>query len=137
MGLNDITAGESKMNKAEGTFEVNLTPAQDETDVGRMSLDKTYAGPLSGVAKGQMLSLRTETAGSAAYVALEHFEGELEGKKGGFSLVHKGLMDKGATSLEVNIVPDSGAGELVGISGTLDIVIEDGKHFYVLEYQID
>ncbi len=124
------------MNTVKGSFEVDITPAQDEVDMGRMLLDKTYQGPLLGSAKGQMLSHRTETPGSAAYVALEHFEGELEGKKGSFSMVHKGLMNQGDSSLSVTIVADSGTGELAGISGSLDIIIEDGKHFYDLEYQL-
>ncbi len=125
------------MKKNEGSFEVNISPAKDDIDMGRMLLDKTYSGPLSGTAKGQMLSHRTQVQGSAAYVALEHFAGVLDGKKGGFSLVHKGLMDKGTQSLEINIVADSGTGELAGIKGTMDIIIKDGQHFYVLEYQID
>ncbi len=125
------------MHSVTGSFEVKITPAEDETSVGRMILDKSYSGALSGTAKGQMLSHRTEVQGSAAYVALEHFEGELAGEKGSFSLVHKGLMDKGVSSLEVNIVADSGTEELKGISGNMEIKIEDGKHFYVLNYQFD
>ncbi|NVK22948.1 MAG: DUF3224 domain-containing protein [Kangiellaceae bacterium] len=125
------------MNKVEGSFEVNLEPAQDEISAGRMLLDKTYSGSLSGTGKGQMLSMRSEVQGSAAYVAIEHFEGELEGKKGSFSLYHRGLMDKGASSLEVGIIPDSGQGELKGIKGQMDIIIEQGKHFYVFEYTFE
>ncbi len=131
-----VLAQESKMQKVEGSFEIQMTPAEDEIDVGRMFMNKTYTGSLSGTAKGQMLSLRTEVTGSAAYVALEHFAGELEGKKGSFSLIHKGLMKQGKSGLEVSIVADSGKDELKGISGSLDIIIEDGKHFYVLEYQL-
>ncbi|MRX27318.1 DUF3224 family protein [Kangiella sp. HZ709] len=125
------------MHSVTGSFDVKISPAEDETSVGRMILDKSYSGALSGKAKGQMLSHRTEVQGSAAYVALEHFEGELKGKKGSFSLVHKGLMDKGVSSLQVNIVADSGTKELLGISGNMEIKIEDGKHFYVLNYQFD
>ncbi|WP_251357898.1 DUF3224 domain-containing protein [Kangiella sp. TOML190] len=125
------------MKKVKGSFEVNLTPAQDEIDMGRFLLDKTYEGPLSGSAKGQMLSHRTEVEGSAGYVALELFEGELEGKQGGFSLVHKGLMENGTNSLNINIIPNSGTGQLKGISGVLGIIIEACQHFYELSYEID
>ncbi len=127
---------DTTMQTVKGAFDVNLTPAKDDVDMGRMVLDKVYSGALSGTAKGQMLSHRTQVQGSAAYVALEHFEGELEGKKGTFSLVHTGFMDKGVSSLEIKIVPDSGSGELEGIQGAMDIQIEDGKHFYTLEYQL-
>ncbi|NVJ66760.1 MAG: DUF3224 domain-containing protein [Gammaproteobacteria bacterium] len=124
------------MKTVKGSFEVNLNPAQDDIDMGRFLLDKTYQGPLSGSAKGQMLSHRTSVEGSAGYVALEHFEGELDGKKGGFSLVHKGLMENGTNSLNITIIPNSGSGELRSISGSLEIIIEDGKHFYELNYQL-
>jgi hypothetical protein len=33
-------------------------------------------------------------------------------------------------------VPDSGSGQLVGLSGKLDIKIVDGKHFYNFEYTL-
>ena len=45
-------------------------------------------------------------------------------------------MDRGAQSLQITIVPDTGTGELVGITGTLKIRIEDRKHFYDLEYAL-
>ena len=114
-----------------------MTPAQDNINVGRMLLDKTYEGELSGKSNGQMLSHRSQIESSAAYVALEHFEGTLDGLSGSFSMIHTGLMQNGENSLEVGIVPDSGQGELEGITGKMDIKIEDGKHSYVLEYQFD
>lgn len=45
-------------------------------------------------------------------------------------------MDRGKPSLTVSILPDSGTEELAGISGSLNIVIEAGKHSYVLDYQL-
>ena len=36
--------------------------------------------------------------------------------------------------MSVSVVPDSGAGELVGLAGTMDIQITDGKHFYTFDY---
>lgn len=125
------------MTLAKGSFTVAMAPQSDEGfETGRFTLDKTYDGDLCGSGKGQMLSVRTETAGSAGYVALELVEGSLEGKSGGFSLQHSGTMNRGEASLSVTIVPDSGTGELRGISGTLDIIIDkDGGHFYELNYE--
>lgn len=40
----------------------------------------------------------------------------------------------GAGELTVTVIPDSGTGDLVGISGTPAIVIADGKHSYDLDY---
>ena len=101
-----------------------------------MSLHKVFEGDLAGEAHGQMLAAMTGVAGSAAYVALDRFEGSLDGRHGGFSLQHRGVMDRGAPDLSVTIVPDSGTGELEGISGSLGIRIENGAHFYDLDYRL-
>ena len=74
--------------------------------------------------------------GSAAYVALDRFEGELDGRRGGFSLVHRGLMDRGTPELEVLVVADSGSGGLEGLRGRLDIRVEGKAHFYDFDYTL-
>lgn len=124
---------------AKGTFEVTATPQPPENNIGdpsigRLSLDKVFSGSLAGNSKGQMLGAQTETEGSAGYVALERFNGTLDGKKGGFALQHFGTMQGGKFELNVSVVPDSGTGELKGISGTMKIIIEGAKHFYEFEY---
>ena len=45
-------------------------------------------------------------------------------------------MTKGAPELQITVVPDSGTGQLVGLAGTLNIVIADGKHSYDFEYTL-
>jgi hypothetical protein len=57
-------------------------------------------------------------------------------RKGTFCLQHMGVMNRGAQSLTVTVVPDSGTGELTGISGTLTIKIEGAKHFYEFDYKL-
>ena len=81
-----------------------------------------------------MLSAGTATKGSAGYVAIDQVTGTLEGRTGGFLLQHSGSMKRGEPSLSVMVVPDSGTGELAGITGTLSINIVDGKHFYDFLY---
>ena len=83
-----------------------------------------------------MLTAVTAVDGSAAYVAIEHFQGRLAGASGAFTLSHHGVMVGDQQSLLIKIVPDSGEGELTGISGTMAIVIEDGVHRYTLNYQL-
>jgi len=51
-------------------------------------------------------------------------------------LQHSGSMSGGSMTLLVTIVPDSGTGELKGISGKMGIQIVDGVHFYDLEYEL-
>jgi hypothetical protein len=62
--------------------------------------------------------------------------GTLHGRRGTFVLQHSGTMTQGAPQLVVSVVPDSGTGELVGLAGTMQIDIADGKHSYVFEYTL-
>lgn len=129
------------MNKATGIFEVKVTPqAPDEGDnsgVGRLSLDKVFSGDLEGTSRGQMLAVGTQVEGSAGYVAMEQVTAKLQGKSGGFALQHIGKMTRGTPDLNVVVVPDSGTGELTGLSGKMQIIIADGKHSYEFEYSIE
>jgi hypothetical protein len=128
-------------NRANGTFEVRLIPqAPDENageaNIGRMIIDKQFHGDLEATSKGQMLAVGTEVKGSAGYVAMERVSGSLAGREGSFALQHNGIMTRSEGQLTVVVVPDSGAGRLVGLAGKMTIKIEDGKHFYEFEYTI-
>jgi hypothetical protein len=83
-----------------------------------------------------MLATGTAVQGSAGYVAMERVDGTLGGRRGAFNLQHSGTMTRGAPGLEINVVPDSGTGELTGLAGTLAITIANGKHFYDFEYSL-
>jgi hypothetical protein len=126
---------------AAGPFDVKLLPQQDDPATagpfGRMLLDKHFHGDLEGTSNGQMLAGRSAVAGSAAYVAMESVTGSLHGRRGSFMLCHVGIMNRGVASLNVSVVPDSGTDELVGLTGTLQIIIEDGKHSYHFDYTLD
>jgi hypothetical protein len=67
---------------------------------------------------------------------MERVIGALGGRTGTFALQHTGTMNRGVPGLSVTVVPDSGTGELAGISGTMNIIIADGKHSYEFEYTI-
>jgi hypothetical protein len=128
-------------DRARGRFEVKLSPqAADETQadsaISRMLLDKQFHGDLEAVSKGQMLGVRTAVEGSAGYVAMEQVAGTLVGRNGTFILQHTGTMTRGALTLSVTVVPDSGTGELTGLAGKMEINITDGKHSYDFEYTL-
>ena len=128
--------------KVIGEFQVKLQPLEfyakgaEGINLGRMSLDKTFTGALEANSKGEMLSAMTSTKGSAGYVAIEQVIGSLSGKKGSFVLQHFGTMNRGKDNLILEVVPDSGSGELTGISGKMLIKIDNGKHFYEFEYEL-
>jgi hypothetical protein len=123
--------------RATGTFHVKLVPLDPlspDAPLARLSIDKQFHGELEGTAVGQMLSIGTEVPGSAGYVAMERVSGSLRGRSGSFAMLHAGTMDRGQPRLSVNVVPDSGTGELTGLSGTFSIRIEGGQHFYEFDY---
>jgi hypothetical protein len=127
------------MKRASGSFEVSmqsLANAEVSADplLGRFLLTKKFTGDLDASARGHMLSAGTCIQGSAGYVAIDQVTGSLGGRKGGFVLQHSGSMKRGAPTLSVMVVPDSGTGELEGITGTLSINIVAGKHFYDFLY---
>jgi hypothetical protein len=124
---------------ARGTFEVRLNPQEDkggDASVGRMSIAKQFHGDLEGTSKGQMLTAMTEVKGSAGYVAVERVTGTLHGRTGTFALQHSATMNRGVPQLSINVVPDSGTGQLVGLAGKFDIQIDAGKHSYDFEYTL-
>lgn len=126
--------------QAQGTFSVQLNPVDAYVQGGagnnlaRMTIDKTFTGDLQGRSQGEMLSVRTPRAGSAGYVALEYVEGELDGKSGSFVLQHFGIMSAAGERLVLEVVPDSGTGGLEGLSGSMEIEIENGVHRYRFAY---
>ena len=123
--------------RASGLFDVKLTPqSSGDESIGRLIIDKKFHGDLEATSKGEMLSAGTETTGSAGYVAVEKVIGTLNGKTGSFILQHSGTMTRGEGRLTVTVVPDSGTGDLAGMTGSMSINITDGKHFYELDYSV-
>lgn len=124
---------------ARGTFDVTMTPLpadanSDAAAIGRYAMEKQFHGDIEGSSAGQMLGTRTAVEGSAAYVAIEKVTGTLHGHRGSFSLQHSAWMAGGQQRMTITVVPDSGTEQLVGLKGTLTIIIADGKHSYEFEY---
>ncbi len=123
---------------ARGIFEITLTPQPaEETDpVGQMSIVKHFHGDIDGTSVGQMLAGRTAIENSAGYVALERVTGMLHGQDGTFALQHYGLMARGVQELSIVVVPDSGTGQLTGLTGSMTLEIVEGQHRYDLTYTL-
>jgi hypothetical protein len=123
--------------RATGTFEVKLAPQPIKGELlSRMTIDKRFHGDLEATSNGEMLAAGTAVEGSAGYVAIERVTGTLNGRTGTFALQHSGTMTRGTPSLVVTVVPDSGTGELVGLSGKMNIIIEGKKHLYTFDYSL-
>ena len=125
-----------------GKFELTLKPLEtyaegiNDVKLGRLAIDKTFHGGLSAVSKGEMLNVLSSVEGSAGYVAIEQVSGMLEGKTGSFVLQHYGTMSSNSQHLTLEVIPNSGSGELQELSGTMAIRIENGQHYYDFDYAI-
>ncbi|MFJ2994209.1 DUF3224 domain-containing protein [Pandoraea sp. NPDC087047] len=128
-------------HSAKGLFDVQLAPERlsavaEHTGLGRLSLDKTYHGDLTGTSQGEMLSFRGSTPGSAGYVAMETVRGTLHGLSGTFVLQHSSTMTRGIPAQSITVVPDSGTEALAGITGNLVIMISNAQHAYEFTYAL-
>ena len=124
---------------ANGTFNVKLEPQEmpaEQPLLGRLTIDKTFQGDLSGISQGQMLSARTGVNNSAGYVAIELVKGSLHGREGSFVLQHSSSMNRGTPQQGIMVVPDSGTDQLEGLTGSMTIINAAGSHSYVFEYAL-
>lgn len=127
--------------QATGPFDVKLTPQPptqgiEAANLGRQTIDKQFHGDLEATSLGEMIAAMSSVQGSAGYVAMERVTGVLHGKRGTFVLQHTGIMNRGVPSLVITVVPDSGTDALTGLTGTMEIQIEQGKHAYVFDYNL-
>ena len=129
--------------RAAGEFDVGVRPLGPVADgtsgvrLERTAIDKTFRGDLTGRSRVEMLSARTDVPGSMGYAAIEYVEGALHGRTGTFVLQHFGIMNRGAQRLILEVVPDSGTGQLANLSGSMTIAIEGEKHLYEFTYSLD
>ena len=129
------------MPNATGLFVVTITPQSEDkaegSTLGRLSIDKQYRGDLEATGTGEMLTAMTEVQGSGVYVAVERVTGTIRGRSGSFVMRHSGTMNRGVQQLSITIVPDSGTGQLAGMTGQMAISVGgDGKHSYDFEYTL-
>jgi len=136
--------GASMNQHATGPFDVKLAPQKADNPqaegagIGRMSIDKRFHGDLDATSQGEMISFRTAEPTSAGYVAIERVTGTLHGRKGSFVLQHNTTAKRGVAKQSIQVLPDSGTGELVGLAGSMTILIaEGGQHSYVFDYTIE
>lgn len=138
-----MAMGSSHPARAKGSFEVKIAPQAPDSApaqaaaLARLSLDKRYSGPLDAIGQGEMLADGGGGRKDGAYVAMERVTGTLHGRAGSFALVHRALMRDGTPQdWTVVVVPGSGTGALAGLEGSLRITVEQGMHFYDLEYTL-
>jgi hypothetical protein len=142
-GNSTAQKGAAMVNHATGPFEVKMTPQkadnpiEEAASIARMTGDKQWHGDLEGTSKVVMLATPPDAKGSGIYVALERVTGTLKGRSGTFLLHHTGIMDRGKPTLTILVAPDSGTGQLTGLTGKMMInIAAGGKHSYDFEYTL-
>jgi Protein of unknown function (DUF3224) len=133
--------------RANGTFSVkafNPTSVTVEPaiatglPVGVATMEKHFEGDIAGRSATLFTAAFDQAAGVGTYVAMESFEGTVNGRQGAFNFVHSATTTgTDRSSGYFTIVPSSGTGELAGISGTGDLAIDaDGTHRIWLDYEL-
>ena len=120
--------------------EFDGTPAPATgVSVGVATMEKHYSGAIEGRSATLFTSAFDHSAGVGTYVAMESFEGSLNGVAGTFNFAHSATTS-GASDRSNEffvIVPSSGTGSLAGISGDGALTIDlDGTHRISFEYEI-
>lgn len=106
---------------------------------GHLRMVKSYAGDLAGRSITQFTSAYDQATGVGTYVAMESFEGTVDGRHGTFNFVHAASTSGTDRANEYGlIVPGSGTDELTGIEGTVRLHIdENGTHRMDFEHNLD
>lgn len=102
--------------------------------LSRASIVKTFTGEIKGTSKVESIMLRTADDGPIAYVAVERFDCTIDGRSGGFVVIHDASMVDGKYDSTWRILPGSGTGDLAGIGGTGEIT---PTHDFILDYELD
>lgn len=133
--------------RATATFEVT---GWDQAPYGepvagqhlsRATVRKAFRGDLDGESTAELLMCQADASNlgaGAGYVASELVKGTLAGRAGTFVMQHWGVSGGGGAQLTGGrVVPGSGTDELAGLSGTVEISVDDdGAHEITLDYQI-
>lgn len=106
-------------------------------ETARFSFHKTWSGGVVGTSTGLMLSAGDPRTGAAGYVGIETVHGSVDGRAGTFALMQLGSMSDGESRLIYEIVPGSATVDLAGLTGTVEIVSDEGEHEVVVRYRID
>ena len=102
--------------KIESWDEEPFDEPEDGPKLTKAHIKKSFHGDLSGT--GNLMYVMTYLdSGIASFMGFEKVVGSLGGRTGSFVLRHTGAFDGEKATAEYEVVPGSGTGELVGLSG--------------------
>jgi hypothetical protein len=133
--------------RAEGTFKVTSftptpvipdPPIETALPVGVSTMRKEYEGGIAGRSATLFTAAFDQATGAGTYLAMESFEGSLNGSAGSFNFVHSATTT-GADRLDefFLIARSSGTGALAGITGGGGMRVDpDGTHRIWFDYDL-
>jgi Protein of unknown function (DUF3224) len=133
--------------RADGTFQVTSfvptavtpePPVETALPVGVSTMEKQYAGEISGRSATLFTAAFDQITGVGTYLAMESFEGTVQGRTGTFNFVHSASTSGSDRSSEFfAIVAGSGTAELSGITGGGGMTVDpDGTHRVWFEFSL-
>jgi hypothetical protein len=134
--------------RATGTFSVlSFVPAQvtppplavaTGVPVGLSTMEKQYDGEVTGRSATLFTAAFDHAQGVGTYLAMESFDGSLNGIAGTFNFAHSATTHGSDRVAEhFTIVPGSATGGLTGIAGGGGIGIDDdGRHSIWFDYDL-
>jgi hypothetical protein len=124
--LYDVQPGVAMVQK----WIADLKPKTGRTLEEWIALVKTE-GPKAHLARSSWLKSKQQIGNNAAWWIADR----ADGKGGTFVLQHNATMQRGSYQLNIIVVPDSGTGQLTGLTGTMNIIVApNGKHSNEFSY---
>lgn len=123
----------------KGYFQItnwNETPYDEDKNGHKKSqaiVMQDYSGDIEGNSEVQYL-MSYQSENEAVFVGFEVIKGQINGKKGSFTLMHIGEFTNGCAKSDFSIVPGSGTEQLSDIDGSGCFVSgEAGQASYRIE----
>jgi len=103
----------------------------------RASVTKALTGDIEGVGHVEYLMMY-RSDGTASFVGLELVTGKVGGRSGSFVLQRTGAFEGGLAKESYSVVPGSGTGELLGLTGSGFTSVGHGmEHPFELSYELE
>jgi hypothetical protein len=106
--------------------------------VGVSLMEKRYAGAIEGRSATIFVAAFDQATGVGSYLAMESFEGSVNGRSGTFNFIHSASTSGTSRTDEFfTIVASSGTAELAGITGGGGMAVDaDDIHRVWFEYEL-
>src|ERR1700752_3173170 len=130
------------MKRANARFTIKswdekpYSQGADQPKLTRAAVAMSFSGDLAGEEQVEYLMIY-RTDGSATFVGLERFTGQLGGKTGSFVLQRTGSFESGVAKESYSVIPGSGTGELHGLRGDGTTALgHDTDYGFALNYEL-